>query len=143
MASIVNASNHAKCISLNNQPCIARPTLINLNPDKYNEEWCYYPFMVNLDRCNGSCNTLDYPSNKVYVPNKAEDLNFHVFNMITRINESKTVAKHISCECKCDGRKWNGEKCWCDCKNLEKNVMCVKKIITGILLQVLVKMVNI
>ena len=29
--------------------------------------------------------------------------------MITGINESKTLAKHISCECKCrfDGRKCN------------------------------------
>ena len=44
--------------------------------------------------------------------------------MITGINESKTLTKHISCECKCrfDGRKcnsnqwWNNNKCWCECK---------------------------
>ena len=34
LASIVNASNHTKCTPLNNQPCVARPTLINLNPDE-------------------------------------------------------------------------------------------------------------
>ena len=41
------------------------------------------------------------------VPNKTEDLNLSVFNMITRINESKILVKHISykCKCKCDGRK--------------------------------------
>ena len=34
---------------------------------------------------------------------------FHDFNMITRINESKTITEHISCDCKCkvDGRKCN------------------------------------
>ena len=40
------------------------------------------------------------------------------------MNESKTLTKHISCECKCrfDGRKcdsgqwWNIDKCWCKCK---------------------------
>ena len=44
--------------------------------------------------------------------------------MITRINESKTVTKHISCKCKCkfDGTKcksnqwWNNGKCLCKCK---------------------------
>ena len=47
-----------------------------------------------------------------------------MFNMITGINESKTVTKHISCECKCkfNGRKWNSDqwwnknKYWCQCK---------------------------
>ena len=33
LASIVNASNHAKCVSLNNQQCLTQPTLINLHPN--------------------------------------------------------------------------------------------------------------
>ena len=84
----------------------------------------YYPFTVKLDRYVGSCNTLNDLSNKVCVPNKTEDLNLSVFNMITGINESKTLTKHISCECKCkfDGRKCNSnqksnnDKCRCECK---------------------------
>ena len=32
-------------------------------------------------------NSLDNLSNKVCVPNETEDLNLHVLNMITRINE--------------------------------------------------------
>ena len=55
---------------------------------------------------------------------KPEDLNLRVLSMITWINESKTLAKHISCECKCkfDGRNsnsdqwWNNRKCLCECK---------------------------
>ena len=54
--------------------------------------------MVKLDRCVGSCNTLNDLSNKVCVPNKTEDLNLSVFNMITGINELKTLTKHISCK---------------------------------------------
>ena len=42
----------------------------------------YNPFVVKLDRCVGSCNTLNDLSNTVCVPNKTEDLNIHVFNMI-------------------------------------------------------------
>ena len=37
---------------------MTRPTLIDLNLDKYNQELHYYPFIGSLDRCNGSCNTL-------------------------------------------------------------------------------------
>ena len=35
LASIVNASNHAKSIFFNNQQCMTKPTLINLHPNKY------------------------------------------------------------------------------------------------------------
>ena len=46
--------------------------------------------------------------------------------MITGINESKTLTKHLSCECKgkFDGRKcnlrqwWNNNKCQCECKKI-------------------------
>ena len=36
-----------------------------------------------------------------YVFQIKQDLNLSVFNMITGINESKTLTWHISCECKC------------------------------------------
>ena len=109
LSSIANAPNHTKCVSLSNQKCMIQPTLINLHPNEYSQEFHYYPFAVKLDRCVGSCNTLNDLSNKVCVPNKTEDLNLSVFNMITGINESKTLTKHISCKCKCkfDGRSSN------------------------------------
>ena len=59
LISIVTASNHTKWISLSNQKCIIQPTLINLHRNEYNHEFHYYPFAIKLDRCNGSCNTLN------------------------------------------------------------------------------------
>ena len=61
-------------------------------------------------------------------------LNLSVFNRITEINQSKTLTKHISCECKCkfEGRKcnsgqlWNNDKCWSECK---KYHVCEKEYI--------------
>ena len=47
----------------------------------------YYPFTIKLEKCVGSCNTLSDLSNKVCVPNKTEDLNLNLSNMITGINE--------------------------------------------------------
>ena len=94
LTSIVSASNHTKCMSLSNQKCVTQPTLINLHPSEYSQELHYYPFAVNLDRCVGSCNTINDLSNKVCVPNKTENLKISVFNMITRINESEILTKY-------------------------------------------------
>ena len=69
LAGIVSASNHTKCMSLSNQKCMIQPTLINLNPNEYSQEFHYYPFAVKLDRCVGNCYTLNDLSNKLYVPN--------------------------------------------------------------------------
>ena len=70
-----------------------RRTLIDLNPVKLN----YYPFMIGVDRCNGSCNVL---SPKICVPKETKDINVEAFNMIPKKNEAKTIAKHISCDCR-------------------------------------------
>ena len=48
----------------------------------------------------GIHNTLTDLSTKLCVPSKTEGLNINVFNIITETNESKTLTKHISCECK-------------------------------------------
>ena len=94
---VVKASSHTKCVSLSNQKCEIQPTLVNLLQNEYNQEYHYYLFPVKLNRCVGNCNTLNNSSNKECIPNKTEDLNLSVFNMITGINELKTL-KHISCE---------------------------------------------
>ena len=65
IVSMTNDSNLTTCVSLNNQPCMTRLTLIYLNPEEHNHGLGYHKFMVNLDRCNGSCNTLDNPSDKI------------------------------------------------------------------------------
>ena len=79
---MANVSNLTTCRSLNNQPFMAIPTLLDLNLDKFNQGLRYYPFMAKLDICNRSCNTFDYPSGRICVRNKTENLNIKVFNMI-------------------------------------------------------------
>ena len=76
--------------------------------------------------------------------NKTEDLNIHFLNMIS--TESEILTKDISCECKCkfnwrkydSNLKWNKDKSRCECKNRRN----VKKIIFGILIHAVAKMVN-
>ena len=93
---------------------MARSTLINLNPIELN----YYPFMISLDKCNGSCNVYDL-STQICVLSKTKNAHVKVFNMITRIYETKTLVKHISCDFKfkfnsatCNSyQKWNNGEC--------------------------------
>ena len=64
--------------------------------------------------------------------------------MITGLNESKILTKHIPCECKCKFNviQINGRTTINVDVNV-KNVMYVKKIMFGILLHVIVKMENV
>ena len=95
LTGIVSASNHTKFELLSNQNRMNQPTLINLHPNEYSQEFDYYPFAFKLNRCAGSCNTL----NGLFT-NKTEDLNLGVFKMFTELKKSKTLIKHLSCECK-------------------------------------------
>ena len=49
LIDIVSTSNHTKCMSLTNQKCTTQPILINLHPNKYSQEFHYYPFAVKLN----------------------------------------------------------------------------------------------
>ena len=49
---------------LSNQKCMIQPTLINLHPNEYSQEFHFYPFEFKLERCVGSCNTLNDLSKK-------------------------------------------------------------------------------
>ena len=82
------ARDRTKCLFLNDEPCIVRPTLIDVNP----VEVKYYPFMISLDKCSGTCNVL-LP--KICVPKETKDMNAKVFNVIANKNEAKTMTKHI------------------------------------------------
>ena len=48
------------------------------------------------------------------IPNKTKDVHLNVFNVMTEINESKTLIKHTSCKCRCtfDIRKCNLNQKW-------------------------------
>ena len=147
LTDLLSRFNHTKYLLLSIQKCMIQPTLNNLHPSKYSQEFHYYPFAVKLDRCVGSCNTLNDLSNKVCVPNKTEDLNLSVFNMITGINESKKLTKHISCEFK---RNFDEQKVIQINGGITinndvsvKRTMYVKNIKFGILLRVAVEMENI
>lgn len=67
-------------MSLNNEPCVNRAIFIELDL----VEFSYYPYMISLEKCDGSCNAFDGLSIKVCTPSKMKDANAKVFNMTTK-----------------------------------------------------------
>ena len=77
-----------KCLFLNDEPCMVRPSLIELNPVELN----YDPFMISLNKCTGSRNVL---SPKICVPKETKDINGKAFTMIRNKSEAKTMTENI------------------------------------------------
>ena len=49
-----NESLAIKCLFLNEQQYMVRPTIFDMNP----VELKYYSFMISLNKCTGGCNVL-------------------------------------------------------------------------------------
>ena len=66
------------------------------------DEIHYYPFIISNNKCDGGCATVENPFGRICVPNELVGVNLKSFDEIKWINESKTLAEHILCECKCE-----------------------------------------
>ena len=51
--------------------------------------------MINLERFCGSYSTFSHISDKLCVSNKTKDVNLKVFNIITGLNQTKSLVKHF------------------------------------------------
>ena len=78
------ARNRTKCLFLNDELCMVRPTLIDMNLF----ELKYYPLMASLNKFTGSCYVL---SPKICVPKETKNINVKAFNMITKKDEAKAM----------------------------------------------------
>ena len=78
-------ANSLSFISMNNEECKARPQVVNVNGD----EPVIFPFSTETSKCSGSCNNINYPYVKICVPNVVKNLNFNVFNLMSRTNETR------------------------------------------------------
>ena len=58
--------NSLECVSMNNQECKIRTEIINLST----YEPIFYHNSVKINRCKGSCNTINDPYAKICVPTK-------------------------------------------------------------------------
>ena len=98
---------------------------------------CFFPYSIKINRCKGSCNTINDPYAKICVPDQIKNTNVKVFNLISRTNETKHIKWHKTCKCKCrldasicnNKQRWNDGKCRCECKELIDKGVCDKGFI--------------
>ena len=115
------------CISMSNQECKIRPQVVNVNWDQA----VFFPFSIETSKCSGSCNNINYPYAKIWVPDIVKNLNVKVFNLMSRTIETRHIEMY-KCECKfgantCNNKqRWNKDICRCECKELIDKGMCDK-----------------
>ena len=78
---------------------MSRPKILDVNEGV--GEALFYPYNVLVNKCSGSCNTLDNPMTKSCVPNVIKRVNMQVYNFLMRLNETGNVLWHESCKCAC------------------------------------------
>ena len=90
--------NSLSSISMSDQPCKARPEIINVNSNNP----ISYPFSIKTSKCSRNCNNINDPYAKICVPDVVKDLNVKVFNLISRNNETRHIKWHETCKCNVD-----------------------------------------
>ena len=64
-----------ECVSVNPK-CMPRPKILDVNEGV--GEALFYLYNVLVNKCSGSCNTLDNPMTKLCVPNVIKRVNMQV-----------------------------------------------------------------
>ena len=113
--------NALECLSVINRECKPRPKILDVNEGI--GEVLFYPCNVLVNKCSGSCNTLDDPMARICVPNIIKNVNIKVYNFLMRLKELRKVLWHESCKCVCllnssvcnEKQIWNSDTCRCDC----------------------------
>ena len=109
-----------ECLSVINRKCMPRPKILDVNESV--GEALFYPYNVLVNKCSGSCDTINNPMAKLCVPDVIKRLNMQVYNFLMMLNETRSVLWHESCKCVCklnssvcnNKQIWNSDACRCD-----------------------------
>ena len=103
-----------ECVSVVNQKCMPRPKIVDVNEGV--GEALFYPYNVQVNKCSGSCNTLDNGEMaKFCVPYVIQGVNMQVYNFLMRLNETRNVLWHESSSVCNNKQIWNDDTCRYDC----------------------------
>ena len=70
--------------------CKARLQVVNFNSNNP----IFYPFSIKTSECNGTSNNIKNPYAKTCVLDVIKDLNVKIFNLMSRINETRFIEWH-------------------------------------------------
>ena len=122
-----------ECVSVINRKYMPRPKILDINEGV--GEALFYPYNVLVNKCSGSCDTINNPMAKLCVPGIIKRINIQVYNFLMRLNETRSVLLHESCKCVCkfnssvcnNKQIWNSDTCRCDCnEDFASIINCTK-----------------
>ena len=122
-----------ECVSVINRKCMPIPKTLDVNEGV--GEALFYRYNVFVNKCSGSCDTINNPMAKLCVPNIIKRVNMKVFNYLMMLNETRSVLWHESCKCVCklnslvcnNKHIWNSDTCRCDCnEDFASIINCTK-----------------
>ena len=88
-----------------------------------------------VNKCSGTCDTLDDLMARLCVPNIIKRRNMKVYNFFMRLNETRNILWHESCKCVCrlnssvcnNKQILNSDTCRCDCNEDFAGIMTCNK----------------
>ena len=122
-----------ECVSVINRKYLPRPKILNVNEGV--GEALLYPYNVLVNKCSGSCDTINNPMAKLCVPGIIKRVNMQVYNFLMMLNETRSVLWHKSCKCVCELNSSvcnnkqisNSDTCRCDCnEDFASIINCTK-----------------
>ena len=78
-----------ECVSVINRKCMPRPKILDVNDGV--GEALFYPYNVLVNKCSGSCDTINNPMAKLCVPDIIKRVNMQVYNFLMMLNETRSV----------------------------------------------------
>ena len=72
---------------MNNQYFKTRSEIINVNTN----EPMFYPYSIKINKCKGSCNTINDSYAKICVSDTIKNTYVKVFNLMTRTGETRHI----------------------------------------------------
>ena len=110
-----------ECVSVINRKCMPRPKILDVNEGFGGA--LFYPYNTLVNKCSGSCDTINNPMAKLCVPGIAKRVNMQVYNFLRRLNETRSVLWYESCKCVCklnssvcnNKQIWNSDTCRWNC----------------------------
>ena len=81
-----------ECVSVVNRECTQRPKILDVSEGV--GEALFYPYNVLVNKCSGSCNTLDDPMARLRFSNIIKNVNMKVYNFLMNLNETRNVLWH-------------------------------------------------
>ena len=118
---------------MTNQECKIRSGIIDINSN----EQSFYLYSIKINKCSGSCNSINDLYAKLCVPDDVKNIDVKICDLLSRTNEKRHIKWHETCKCKCrldatvcnNKQRWNKDKCRRECKELTDIGICNKRFI--------------